>query len=72
MPDEKKQIDVKKVFLGVMFLLGGCICILMSVMIAHFFVNIILGITLVMLGTAFIWQATEGFRKKRRQRETHV
>lgn len=58
-------------FIGVMLLLGGVICILIPAtkLEGRFLVTIIFGITGVMLGTIFIWKATEDLRERQRERQ---
>jgi uncharacterized membrane protein HdeD (DUF308 family) len=66
----KSQNDGKKIFLGIVILLGGVICILVPAATLQdrsliFFV--LMGIPLVMFGATYIWEAIEGFRKKQRE-----
>jgi len=69
MSNVKLKMGWGEVFIGVMLLLGGVICILIPAakLEGRFLVVIILGITGVMLGTTFIWKATEGLRKRQRE-----
>lgn len=64
-----KIIGWGEVFIGVMLLLGGAICVLIPAtkLEGRFLVTIIFGITGVMLGTTFIWKATEGLRERQRE-----
>lgn len=56
----KIKIRWCELFVGIVLLLGGVICILIPAtkLESRFLVTIILGITLVMLGGAFIWKTT--------------
>lgn len=71
MSNIKPQIDGKQLFLGVLFLLGGVICILVPASTLRdrsLIATIVFGITSVMLGTYYFWSATEGWREKRREK----
>lgn len=67
----KLKIGWGEMFIGVMLLLGGVICILIPAtkLEGRFLVTIIFGITGVMLGTIFIWKATEDLRERQRERQ---
>jgi len=69
MSNVKLKMGWGEVFIGVILLLGGVICILIPAtkLEGRFLVTIILGITLVILGTAFIWAATKGLRERQRE-----
>ena len=58
-------------FVGIVLLLGGVICILIPAakLEGRFLVTIILGITMVMLGTTVIWKTTEGMRERLREKQ---
>ena len=63
----KLQIDWKRMFIGIVLLTGGLLWIFVPVTMlqnSSLVINIVLAITLVLLGTSFIWSATEGLRKR--------
>jgi uncharacterized membrane protein HdeD (DUF308 family) len=69
MSDIKPQIDRKQVFLGILYLLGGVISILVPASALHDRSLIgftLLGIPLVMLGTSTIWDVI-----REKQRDKH-
>jgi hypothetical protein len=70
--DMKPQVEGKRLFLGILFLLGGGVaCILIPAITLHdlsLIATIILGISFIMLGESYIWQATEGWREKKREK----
>ena len=70
MPAIKSQMKYK-VFLGVMFLLGGIISILIpaSKLEGSSIATIIMGITFVMLGDTFIWEAIKDFRERKKEKQ---
>jgi uncharacterized membrane protein HdeD (DUF308 family) len=68
---EKPQTGAK-LFLGIMHLVGGLICILvpaLSLKKRSDISLIVLGITLVMLGTSYVWLATESRRQKKKEEQ---
>ncbi|MFH1370648.1 MAG: hypothetical protein ABII09_05110 [Planctomycetota bacterium] len=74
MPDKKSHDEGAKIFLGVLSLLGGVICILVpasTLQDRSLFSFVLMGIPLVILGSTYIWEAIEGLRaKKRESKET--
>jgi hypothetical protein len=70
MPDIKSQIKYK-VFLGIIFLLGGVISILVpaSKLDGSSIATIIMGIIFVMLGDMYFWEAIEGLRKRKKEKQ---
>ena len=66
----KPKIDGKKLFLGILTLLGGVICILVpasTLQDRSLISYTIIGISLVMFGSTYIWEAIECFRKRKRE-----
>jgi uncharacterized membrane protein HdeD (DUF308 family) len=62
-------IEVEKIFGILLLLVGSMLILIPPTMSLTCIVQRILGITLVMQGTVFIWSATERLRQK--QREKH-
>ena len=66
MQDIKSQMKYK-MFLGIIFLLGGIISILVpsSKLEGSSIATIIMGIIFVMLGDMYFWEAIKGLREKK-------
>jgi uncharacterized membrane protein HdeD (DUF308 family) len=64
---EKRPQNGLKVYLGIVFLLGGGCCILIpAITLPRSDITMILmGISFIMLGDSYIWSAIEGLRKEK-------
>ena len=72
MPDKKSQNERAKIFVGAVMLLGGVICILVpasTLQDRSLFSFVLMGIPLVILGSTYIWEAIEGLKERKRERE---
>ena len=72
MDSEKSKDKGAKVFLGIVVLLGGVICILVpasTLQDRSLFYYTLMGISLVMFGSTSIWEAIEGFKEIKRERQ---
>ncbi|OQA03555.1 MAG: hypothetical protein BWY69_00395 [Planctomycetes bacterium ADurb.Bin401] len=68
MANKNIQIDGKKAFLGILFVIGGCLMILIPpTMVMLRVARSVLGIILVMQGTIFLWEATKCWREKKKE-----
>jgi hypothetical protein len=70
MPDIKSQMKYK-VFLGVILLLGGIISILIPAwkLEGSSTATIIMGVTFVMLGDSFLWEAIRDLRERKKEKQ---
>lgn len=71
MHNRNSQVDKKKLFLGIVGLLGGIICILVpssTLQDRSLISYVLLGISLVIFGSIDIWEAIEGLRKRRKEK----
>lgn len=68
MDEKKPDIEWKRLFLGIIFTLGGVIAILVpaSKLDGQSISKIIAGIPLVMLGEYFFWESMEEIRKAKK------
>jgi|GEM_PF-3366178 uncharacterized membrane protein HdeD (DUF308 family) len=67
---KKSQIKGKELFLGIVSLLGGVICILVPASTLRdrsLIAFVLMGIPFVMFGAIDIWESIEGFRKREGQ-----
>lgn len=62
---EKPGIERARLILAIMFILGGCICVIVFTTV----LRELMGITFVMLGTFHFFEATKGFRDQKRKNE---
>jgi hypothetical protein len=68
---EKPPIDEKEMILGVLFILGGLVnvAILAATLRDRYLISLlVLCLLFAMLGTSYIFTATEGLRKNRREK----
>ena len=71
MDSEKSKNEGAKVFLGIVTLLGGVICILVpasTLQDRSLFYYTLMGISLVVFGSMSIWEAIESFKEIKRER----
>ncbi|MBE3117003.1 hypothetical protein IMZ68_07340 [Candidatus Bathyarchaeota archaeon] len=70
MNNKNSQIKGKKLFLGIVILFGGVICILVPASTLRdrsLIAFVLMGIPLVMSGAIDIWESIEGLRKRKRE-----